>query len=44
MGKYLQGTHYTGKAGKMAKKIPVRENTGNLEILGKHKEFGLLRL
>ena len=27
-----QGTHGTGKTGKMAKKIPVRENTGNLEI------------
>ena len=22
------------------KKIPVRENTGNLEILPKHREFG----
>ena len=26
------------------KKIPVRENTGNLEILTKHTEFGLLNL
>ena len=25
-------------------KIPVRENTGNLEILPKHTEFGLLKL
>ena len=25
----------------MAKKIPVRENTGNLEILSKHREFCL---
>ena len=25
----------------MAKKITVRENTGNLEILSKHREFGL---
>ena len=39
-----QGTHCTGKTGNMAKKIPVRENTGNLEILPKHREFGLLRL
>ena len=30
-----------GKTGKMAKKIPVRENTGNLEILSKHREFSL---
>ena len=30
----LQGTNSTGKTGEMAKtKIPVRENTGNLEIL-----------
>ena len=27
-----------GKTGKMTKKIPVRENTGNLEILPKHRE------
>ena len=33
-----QGTHGTGKTGKMAKKFPVRENTGNLEILSKHRE------
>ena len=39
-----EGTHCTGKTGKMAKKqIPVRENTGNLEILPKHMEFGLLK-
>ena len=47
-------TGKTGKTGKMAKKIPcqgkwpkkfpVRENTGNLEILPKHREFGLLKL
>ena len=34
------GTHGTGK---LAKKIPVRENTGNLEILSKHREFCLSR-
>ena len=34
---YTQGTHGTGKTGK--KKIPVRENTGNLESLSKHREF-----
>ena len=40
-----QDTHCTGKIGKMATtKIPVRENTGNLEILPKHGEFGLLKL
>ena len=33
-----QGTHCTGKIGKMAKKFCVRENTGNLEILPKHRE------
>ena len=27
-----------GKQGKWQKKIPVRENTGNLEILHKHRE------
>ena len=27
-----------GKQGKWLKKIPVRENTGNLEILPKHRE------
>ena len=37
----VQGTHGTGKTGKMTKKIPVRENTGNLEILSKHREFCL---
>ena len=35
----VQGTHGTGKTGKMTQKIPVRENTGNLEILPKHREF-----
>ena len=39
-----QGTHCTGKTGKMAKKFPVRENKGNLEILPKHREFALLKL
>ena len=38
MIRILQGTHGTGK---MAKKIPVSENTGNLEILSKHREFCL---
>ena len=37
----LQGTHGTGKTGKWPKEIPVRENTGNLEILSKHREFCL---
>ena len=36
----LQGAHCTGKTGKMGKKIPVRENTGNLEMLPKHRVFG----
>ena len=41
----FQGTHCAGQTGKMAKKnIPVRENTGNLEILPKHREFGLFKL
>ena len=26
------------------KKFPVRDNTGNLEMLPKHREFGLLKL
>ena len=30
-----------GIQGKWPKKIPVRENTGNLEILSKHGEFCL---
>ena len=30
-----------GKQGKWQKKIPVRENTGNLVILSKHREFCL---
>ena len=29
---------------KNGQKIPVRENTGNLEIVPKHREFGLLKL
>ena len=33
-----------GKQGKWPKKIPGRENTGNLEILSKHREFRLLKL
>ena len=36
-----------GKQGKWPKKIPVRENTGNLEMVaktqGKHREFGFLK-
>ena len=28
-----------GKQGKWPKIFPVRENTGNLEILSKHREF-----
>ena len=40
-----QGPHCTGKRGKMATtKLPVRENTGNLEIWPKHREFSLLKL
>ena len=38
-----QGTHCTGKTGKMTKTFPVRENTGNFEFWGKYKEFGLLK-
>ena len=30
-----------GKQGKWPKKIPVRENTGNLEMLSKHREICL---
>ena len=33
-----------GKQRKWPKEIPVRENTGNLEILPKHREFGFLKL
>ena len=33
-----------GKQGKWQNKFPGRENTGNLEILPKHREFGLLKL
>ena len=30
---YVQGAHGQGKTGKMAKKIPCREKSGNLKIL-----------
>ena len=30
-----------GKQGKWQTKFPVRENTGNLEMLSKHREFCL---
>ena len=33
-----------GKQGKWPKEFPVRENTGNLTIFAKHREFGLLKL
>ena len=33
-----------GKQEQLPKKFPVRENTGNLEILPKHREFVLLKL
>ena len=36
-GSSSQGTHGTGKQGKWPKKIPVSENTGNLEM-SKHRE------
>ena len=37
---YSQGPHCTGKTRKKKrpKKIPVRENTGNLEMLPEHRE------
>ena len=44
---YEQGTHGTGKTGKMAKKFHVRENKGNLEIVPKlreKREFSFLKL
>ena len=41
---HIQGIYGTGKTGKMAKTFPVRENTGNLEVLPKHREFCLLKL
>ena len=45
MGCTDQGPHCTGKTGEMVIKIiPVRENRWNLEILSKHREFGLLKL
>ena len=31
-----------GKQGKWPKKFPVRENTGNLEILSKHRNLEIL--
>ena len=34
----MQGTHCTGKTGKMAKRNPCQEKTGNLETLSKHRE------
>ena len=37
----IQGTHGTGKTGKMAKNNPCQGNTGNLEMLSKHREFCL---
>ena len=41
----LQGKKKKGKTGKIVKKKKtVRENTGNLDILPKHREFGLLKL
>ena len=33
-----------GKQGGVGGNCPVRENTGNLEIWPKHKEFGLINL
>ena len=33
-----------GKQGKWPKQFPLRENTGNLEIVPKHREFGFLKL
>ena len=41
---YVQGPHCTGETGKMAKKNMARENTGNFEILARHREFCLLKL
>ena len=47
-GFYLaQGTHCTGKTGKMAKEIPCQGNRefGNFaKTQGKHREFALLKL
>ena len=44
----LQGTHCTGKTGKMANKIPCqgkhREFGNFAKTQGKHREFGLLKL
>ena len=43
MSRIIQGTHGTGKTGKWPNIFPVRENTGNLDILpklwGKNMEF-----
>ena len=33
-----------GQQGIWPKRFPVRENTGNLEMLSKHREFGLPKL
>ena len=45
---YLQGTHGTGKTGKMAKKNPCqgkhREFGNFAKTQGKHREFCLLKL
>ena len=41
---YVRVPTAQGKQGKWPKKIPIRENTGNLEMLPKHREFALLRL
>ena len=38
-GSLFQGPHCTWETGKITKK-----NTGDLEILQKHREFGLLKL
>ena len=37
---YIRVSTAQGKQGKWPKKFPVRENTGNLGILSKHREFG----
>ena len=34
----VQGTHPTGKTGKMAKKNPCQGNTGKMKIFPKHRE------
>ena len=46
----MLGVHITGyplhreNRENSKKEFPVRENTGNLEILPKHRELGLLKL